>query len=265
MSEGLNVENSQILKYLDAILDEMVALLPKPKQVNFSESFVWRFSEKTVHQAIVQKLARQISGLRAATLLHENGLFQEQASLQRMLDEIGTDIAFLSLGATDDKLDDLHNEYLGYFYQEEFDRPDDTLGSRQNRPSVSRKKVNAWLARRKEFPIDPHNGSSVLNTIYKAYSGYLHAASPHVMEMYSGSRFETGNLSGTRNHASHARDLKMYVYRGVINVGVATKAFGDEALVDKLYSLLCILDDEIGLEAMNKRLDQFKRIKRAKK
>jgi len=247
------MERRRILDELDALIAEVTARLPRPKQVNFSGAFVWRFTEQTVHQAIVQKLARLISGLRAATLLHENGLFQEQGAIQRILDEIGIDVVFLSLGATDDELGSLHKEYLKYFYQEEFDKPDDPLGSRQDRPMVSRKKIHAWLARRQEYPIDPHTGSSVLNTIHKGYSGYLHAASPHVMEMYDGSCFETGNLCGTRNHTAQANDLKTHVYRGVSYFGVATKAFGDQALVDRVYSLLQALDEEIGSEALEKR------------
>ena len=162
------------------------------------------------------------------------------------LDEIGEDIMFLSFGAIDGNLDDLHMKYLQAFYQEEFDQPGNPLESKQNRPMVSRKKIHAWLSRRNEVPIDPHSGSSILQTIHKTYSGYLHAASPHVMEMYDGSRFVTGSLAISRNASAHQNDLKTYVYRAVMYFGLAAKTFGDQKLVDQVYSVLEPLDDEMN-------------------
>lgn len=62
----------------------------------YSESFVFRFKEKTIQHAIVQKLARVVSGLHAARLLLENGLLQEQGAVLRMIDEFPEDIMFLA-------------------------------------------------------------------------------------------------------------------------------------------------------------------------
>ena len=70
-------------------------MLP-PQRVPHGDAFVFRYKEKTIHQAMVQKLARVVSGLHAARLLLENGLLQEQAAVQRMLDEFHEDILFLA-------------------------------------------------------------------------------------------------------------------------------------------------------------------------
>lgn len=56
------------------------------------DSFVFRYEEKTLLQALIQKLARMVSGLHAARLLCDNGFLQEQRALQRMLDEFHEDL-----------------------------------------------------------------------------------------------------------------------------------------------------------------------------
>lgn len=59
---------------------------------------VFRYTEKTVHQALIQKLARMVSSLHAARLLCDRGLFQEQGAIRRMVDEFHEDIFFLAFG-----------------------------------------------------------------------------------------------------------------------------------------------------------------------
>jgi hypothetical protein len=68
--------------------------VPPPKQRPWKNGFVFRYTEKTIQQAIIQKLARTISGLYAIDLLLDRGLFQEQGMVQRVLDEIEEDIVF---------------------------------------------------------------------------------------------------------------------------------------------------------------------------
>ena len=86
----------QALKNMERTLHAFAARIPPPQPVPYKDSFVFRYVEKSVHQALVQKLARLISGLCAAHLLWSTGFVQEQASLQRILDEIAEDISFLA-------------------------------------------------------------------------------------------------------------------------------------------------------------------------
>ena len=54
---------------------------------------------------LIQKLARVITGLRGAAALLDQGLVQEQGVIERTLDEIGEDIAFLApLAITNDSI-----------------------------------------------------------------------------------------------------------------------------------------------------------------
>lgn len=87
---------NQALHHLDKAFKRLEDKVPPPQRVPHGDAFVFRYKEKTIHQAMVQKLARVVSGLHAARLLLENGLLQEQAAVQRMLDEFHEDILFLA-------------------------------------------------------------------------------------------------------------------------------------------------------------------------
>jgi len=83
--------------------------VPHPQRVPYKDGFVFRYVERTIEQAIVQKLARLASGLHAARILLDHGFFQEQAALQRMLDEFREDVIFLSLAVLRDDLTDVQS------------------------------------------------------------------------------------------------------------------------------------------------------------
>src|SRR5438034_1697532 len=134
-----------MLSNMDAVFTSFAERVPPPHRVPYKDGFVFRYAERTAHQALVQKLARLLSGLRAARILLARGFFQEQAALQRMLDEFREDIMFLSLGVIRGELTELHREYLDAFYEEEFDN-DDPLKATQRRPMVPRKRIRAYIA-----------------------------------------------------------------------------------------------------------------------
>src|SRR5947208_166338 len=111
----------EMLRSMEATLASFAMRVPAPERVPYKDGFVFRYSERTVHQALVQKLARLLSGLHAARILLKHGFFQEQAALQRMLDEFRGRFLFLSLGVVREEMTELHRQYLDAFYEEEFD------------------------------------------------------------------------------------------------------------------------------------------------
>ncbi|MFZ6046761.1 hypothetical protein ACFW0H_11610 [Pseudomonas sp. CR3202] len=205
--------------------------VPAPRRVPYKDSFVYRYVEKTVHQALVQKLARLVSGLHAARLLLEAGFVQEQAALQRILDEITEDISFLSFSVIFGESTPLHKKYLDDFFQEEFD-PSDAVASSKDRAMVPRKKVRAYLDRCVNGPKGSSKNLDASRTVSKSYSGYVHAASPQIMDMYGGfpPEFKMRGMHGTERQAEHRADLWNYFYRGIVAFCLAAKAFGDEEL-----------------------------------
>src|SRR5438105_8925524 len=87
---------NQTFHHLDKAFNRLESMVPPPQRVPHGDGFVFRYKEQTIFQAMVQKLARVVSGLHAARLLVENGFLQEQAVIQRTLDEFHEDILFLA-------------------------------------------------------------------------------------------------------------------------------------------------------------------------
>lgn len=87
------------------------AMPSKPVFCTLSYGKAYRYKEQNISQALIQKLARIQSTLRAIRLLLENGFLQEQAILQRTIDETNQDIAFLAYGVLYG-CTELHSRYL---------------------------------------------------------------------------------------------------------------------------------------------------------
>jgi len=135
---------NQTLHHLDRAFRRLEAMVLPPQKMPQGDSLVFRYKEKTIRQAMIQKLARVVSGLHADRLLCEHGLLQEQSAIQRMLDEFNEDILFLAYAVINTDQTELHQEYLDAFYKEEFDAPT-ALESSQDRPMVPRKKIRAYV------------------------------------------------------------------------------------------------------------------------
>lgn len=226
----------QVLEYMENTLRVFESRVPPPELKKLRDGIMYRYKDKGVHQALVQKLARVVSGLHAARVLLANGYVQELGALQRMLDEFQEDISFLAFGVVYRDASDLHKRYLKYFYQEEFDENGHPLCTSEDRPSIPRKKIRAYLARIATPALTVSQRVDLSKTISKVYSGFVHGASPHIMEMYGGSppRFHVSGMLGTPRIEHHANDLWNYFYRGILSFALVAKAFGDESLFDSI-------------------------------
>jgi hypothetical protein len=223
----------EALRNMEQSLEAFAAKVPQPKEVAMGGGYVLRYQERDVHQALVQKLARLISGLHAARLLLANGFLQEQGALQRILDEFNEDIQFLTFGIIFGDTTDLHREYLEAFYQEEFDDPGSAFKSSQKRPMIPRRKIRAYIARITGVAAyDPSTNLELMRTVDKMYSGFVHGASCHIMEMYYGEPpgFHVRGMLGTTVIDEHREDLWNYFYRSIVSFGLSAKAFGDDVM-----------------------------------
>lgn len=226
---------------------ELASRLPQPQRAPYNSFFVFRYVEKSVEQAVVQKLARIVSTLNAAYLLMAHGFVQEQAALQRVLHEMHEDVIFLCYSRIFNDFTQLHQDYLDAFYEEEFDA-ETAMESSQKRPMFSRKKIQAYIARKEGSGLDPSTGVELARTLTKAYSGYIHAASPHIMDMYGGNppHFHVDGMLGTKRHTEHRQDLWNYVYRSILSFGLAAKVFGDQELFDQIHAFTVKFEEAAG-------------------
>ncbi|MHB8156924.1 MAG: hypothetical protein ACYDEQ_05970 [Desulfocucumaceae bacterium] len=156
--------------------------------------------------------------------------------MQRTLDEFEEDIAFLCFGIVFNEITDLHREYLAAFYQEEFDDPESVIRSTQKRPMIPRKKLRGFVSKDRGTGYNLSSTIEVGRTISKAYSGYVHGASPQLMELYFGNppRFQLSGGIDSPFYDDHLEDLLNYYYRSILSFAFAAKAFGEEALFEKV-------------------------------
>lgn len=210
----------KVLQALEREFPPMSACVDAPVLTTRHGLPAFRYEKQSLEQALVQKAARVVSGLHASLLLLHAGHLQELRAIYRMLDEFGEDIVFLGDVIVSGQLGDLHKEYLDDFWAEEFDVEGKPFQSRQKRKRVRRAKIQAAIARQSVFPMNPSDGQRIHETLAKTYAGYVHGASPHIMEMYGGQpgRFHTSGMLGTPPFEFAIREAANYFYRGLLNV-----------------------------------------------
>lgn len=98
---------------------QLEAVVEPAKWVPWESGFNWRFTERGIDQLLIQKLARQISGVQTVDLLLMAGHLQEIGVLYRVLDEIEEDIMFLVLGLQNQDWTPYHEQYVSYFWSED--------------------------------------------------------------------------------------------------------------------------------------------------
>jgi hypothetical protein len=206
--------------------------VPPPKLVPHGNGHVYRFIEQNLEQALLLKLARVVTGLKAVDILLAAGLLQEMAALCRILDELCEDISFLAAARTNDEITDLHARYLLGFWAEEFPDPTNTLARHQKPDAPRRNKVVAYTLRTLNPTIDTSTISDAQNTISSTYSGYIHAAASQVMDMYGGNppHFHIEGMLQTPLMADHVHDGWNYHYRAIAAAIFVARAFGDGEL-----------------------------------
>jgi hypothetical protein len=211
-------------------------MVPPPQKVLCTDGrFIFRYGEKAIQEALVQKLARVISALHAAGLLFEHGFVQEQAAIHRMLDEFHENIMFLAGSVLKNAETPVHQRYLKEFWKE------------GNNGMVRRQEIRDYVAAIVPWD-DGTTAANALRTAYKVYSGYLHGASPQIMELFQGSppRFQLHGVIGTSLHKDHEYDLYNPFFRAIISFAVAAKAWGQDELCKRLNAYLQEFDTLSG-------------------
>ncbi len=240
----------EALNKMESALYRYEALVPHPQKVTMLKSFVFRYKEQTIQQALILKLARTITGLRSANILLNNGFFQEQSAIQRMLDEFDQDINFLSIAVLNDDITELHKKYLTALYEEEFDKPEDPVASKQKRQMIPRNKIIAYIARAEQEACNPSRTIDVTKTINKTYSGYIHAAATQVMDLYGGPqpKFNVSGMLNTPHEAVYRNDLWNYFYRGLMSFEMVAYVLQVPDIADEIYTFRKQMEKNAGKE-----------------
>lgn len=228
--------------FLEEKFQYIEVAVPPPKVVKIGGYDHLRYVEKSLEQAVIQKLARYISGLNASLLLLRGGYTQEVGAIFRMLDEFNEDIVFLSLPLLGKEKSRVHAEYLDSFYQEEFDNPNNAVLSTQNRPTVGRNKVRSYIAKETSDSLNSHDQRELSRTLSQAYSGYVHGASNHILEMMSGLpeslKYNLRGMPQTKRQSEFFENYWDYSYRGIVVTICVENAFNISNVANECYQFI---------------------------
>lgn len=236
------LQRQAILRTMTDAFRMFEASVEQPRLVETPSGLNMRYVQKTIQQAIVQKFARHLSALNSAELLIEHGFIQELSIICRAIDETEEDINFLSLALVNKDLTDRHQKFLDYFWQEEFDNIS-PIKSKQDRGAIPRDKIRSYIIE-KSGCADPFTASEAGKTLYKAFSGYVHGASPQIMDMYVGNppHFNTEGVKDTHRIFSYNYNIWNYFYRGLMASNIVAHAFQMNDLSAKIYNQVCDLE-----------------------
>lgn len=226
------------LPVLDAAFATLVSRVPPPELVQLDSGPQFRSREQTAAQAVIQKLSRIITGLRAQRVLLDAGLYQEVGAMARILDELGEDVVLLSESARTGTVTALQTELLNQFYEEEFDDPNNPLRSTQRRPMVRREKIRAAIAALPHQAVNRSDATELYRTMFHTMSGYVHPTSVHILDSWGGDppHFHLGGMRGTQRESQWEAQGLQYLYRGLIWLTYAAMSFDERALIEKLYA-----------------------------
>lgn len=226
------------LQWFNKSLHKLCIRFPPPKRTSIGDLLVYRFEEQSIYTAILLKTARYVSGLNAGNLLLTNGFLQELGALQRSIGDFEQDCTFLALACILGEITEDHKRFLAAFWEEEPDYQ--TYASNQkNKDEVPRKNIQRYISRSRNGGLPNDTEIAAAKHLSRFYSGYIHGAAPHLMDMYNPDRlkFEVDGNSSTHLFEDHLHDFENYLLRGVVLISTVANVLGDEELKSEALSL----------------------------
>lgn len=243
-----NLVWDRAIKAMKPACDAMAASIAPPQITQLPNGPVYRYAHKGYKEALVLKSVRYLSGMHSLRLLLDNGLILDAGAVMRSLDEINLDVMFIAGPYIFNKEPKKwHRMYLSEFFQEEFDHAD-PLQSTQKRHRVSREKIRSYVAGTYGNDGQIAEMKNVFSTIETAFSGYVHGAAGHIIDVFDGRRFCTQLNKGDGPLETVLDQRNNYCMRGLMTFSTAAKGIGLDDLSRNLYALDRELFDEYGKE-----------------
>jgi hypothetical protein len=234
-----SVELAGILDEAVAGLDQCVQALSSsfalPRRVVINDMEVFRHTQQDDLLLSFMKLVKIASHNNAAMVLIRAGYVHEVYALCRMIDEASEDIHFMEgPHGEDGKPTKQQFTFINEFFQEEFSG-EDLVESHNTRDRVPRQKVRAANARlgAGDVKLDPSREVKVVGVLSGTFSGFVHGAYVHLMELFGGPflRFHTRGMLGTPRLQECLANQVHYVFRSLLAVeGVGYRAFREDVV-----------------------------------
>jgi hypothetical protein len=164
---------------------------------------------------------------------------QEVFALCRMIDEACEDIMVMIRPAGENgKSSKAQRKLYDEFWQEEY-IGSDPVESHQPRDRAPREKVRADISRIWPVNPNPHLETQIGGVLSKVFSGYVHGAYVHIMEMFGGkpAKFHTRGLLGTPRMKACMDNQALYIFRSLMAAEVVAGRVSRPDLVGSIKAL----------------------------
>jgi hypothetical protein len=219
--------DDQKAKFYETLLDllalthnDLLPSLGSMVLVDIGPAKCWRFEELNELTACFLKNVKCVSTLYGILSLLKAGHAQEANALIRIVGDCANEVLYLLTPKGENgEYDKNQMKFLNDFFQEEFNRPHDPLGSEQKRDQVGIAKIHAGFGKMLGEILNPHDAAEMARTEHKTFSGYIHGAYPHIMEMTGGPTvgFRMKDMLGTPRIDEAEQQFITYLHRATMN------------------------------------------------
>ena len=237
---------------------------PKPNLVDYDGLPFFRHEEYDDLLASHLKCIRIVSSLNASLALLEKGYVQEVYVLCRCIDEFFEDILYMATPLNGNSPSKDQIRFVEEFYQEEYDPPTNPLMSTQKRDRVPRKKIQAAISRIEGQEINPSDSQELHRTISQTFSGYVHGAYVHIMELYGGKPpyYHTSGMLNTPKLVECENNLVHHVYRSIKAAQVIARRAQASSIDAKLVLLSKQFEERTGCVSNQPVEERVKKLKK---
>ena len=231
---------ASILGRLEAHYHQIGGAVAPPTRAKIGSGVFFRHARQSDALLCYLKGVKLVSTLNAALVLFRHGYAQEIGALCRMADDFFFEIMFFVKPLGEGVPSKDQQRMFDDFFREEFENPDDPVGTARDRDNVPRRKINAAFGQIAKDELNPHDAQHTISTVHKAFSGYVHGAYPHIMEMYGGNpaRFHMTGMLGTPRMLGWEEQLVTYVYRAIMVTELTSRKLGLPETEKGIRSLL---------------------------
>ena len=219
---------------LEKVIGVFEEELEKPKLVH--GTLVYK--SPTVKHVCMLKGARIISGLNALLVLFQAGYVTEMGVLVRTIGDCINDIYFLleHFPETPPEVE----KYMSNFFSESINEPE----IEQDEKKIYRTKARKIYASRARLLSEHINfpvGQDMVYKIYSAYSGYVHASYPSIMEIYGGDpphEFQLQGMKGTPRITDWERILIAFIQSAILVFGYMAEKYDKVDLIHEIRKIM---------------------------
>jgi len=255
-----------VLARLEQEYSFMADAFDPPVMVTQGSASWFRYRKQSDSLLCFLKGVKLVSTLNAALVLLRHGYVQEVGALGRMADDFFNEIMFFIQTADGPAPTRDHERFFTEFFQEEFEDPDDPLGSSKNRDNVPRRKIFAAFGQLAKEHLNPSDAQNTLTTIHRTFSGYVHGAYPHIMELFGNqpSRFHMTGMLGTTRISEWRQQFVIYLYRAIMASVFVSRKLGLQNVEQNILALLVEFETKLDIRPNETAEEIIRKVKKSR-